>query len=169
MSSKNLVIISRAPLERKNKPESEKFSHSEVDYENPSTHPHEECEDCEHFIPETDEAPAGCEGVQKPIAEGAWCKRFKRDTMKKHKFSHTVIEHHHDNSHSVHHIHEKHGFQGPAVHDDDVKSAVGDHDAMMDHVMDHTSSPNPGEGKDVANAPMAAAGAPPAVAPPAGA
>ena len=68
--------------------------------------------------------------------------------MKKHKFSHTVTEHHGDGSHTVHHIHEKNGFQAPAMQDGDVKSAVGNHDAMMDHVMDHTSEPNPGEGQD---------------------
>jgi len=68
--------------------------------------------------------------------------------MKKHKFSHTVVEHHGDGSHTVHHIHEKHGFQGPVKQDGDVKSAVGDHDSLMDHVMDHTSEPNEGEGSD---------------------
>jgi hypothetical protein len=56
-----------------------------------------------------------------------------------------------------------------------VKGAVGSHDELMDHLMDHTSEPNPGEGNDAANDPMPGAGAPPpgaagaAGAPPAGA
>lgn len=68
--------------------------------------------------------------------------------MKKHKFSHTVTEHHGDGSHTVHHIHEQHGFQGPAAKDGDVRAAVGDHDSMIDHMMDHTSEPNEGEDQD---------------------
>jgi hypothetical protein len=158
------------------KPESEKFTHDQVGYEDPSTHPHEECEDCKHFIPATDKSPAGCEGVQRPIAEGAWCRRFERGNMKSHKFSHTVIEHHDDGSHTVHHIHQKHGHvHAVPEREGDVRGAAGDHDAMMDHIMDHTSQPNPGEGKDESNQPLAAgaaapaAGAPPAGAPPAGA
>jgi len=58
--------------------------------------------------------------------------------MKKHKYSHSHIEHHKDGSHTVHHVHE----EGPHK---DVKGAAADHDAMMDHMMDHTSQPNPGE------------------------
>lgn len=58
--------------------------------------------------------------------------------MKKHKFSHTTVDHHKDGSHTVHHHHE----DGPAG---DVKHAVGDHNGMMDSMMDHTSEPNPGE------------------------
>ena len=86
--------------------------------------------------------------------------------MKKHKFTHTHVEHHKDGSHTVHHVHE----DGPHK---DVKGAAADHDAMMDHMMDHTSQMNPGEGNDVADHPMAgaaavpppgAAGAPPAAA-----
>jgi len=60
---------------------------------------------------------------------------------KKHKFSHTHIEHHGDGSHTVHHVHE----EGPHK---DVKAAVADHDGLMDHMMDHTSEPNDGEGHD---------------------
>jgi hypothetical protein len=94
-----------------------------------------------------------------------------RGFMKKHhKFSHSITEHHDDGSHTVHHIHEKHGFQGPAKREGDVKGTAGDHDAMMDHMMDHTSQPNPGEANDAANQPMPGAGAPPpgaAGAPPA--
>lgn len=167
MSIKKLVTLSLVPLAKKEKPESEKFTHDQVGYEDPSTHPHDECEDCVHFIPKTDKDPAGCEGVQRPIAEGAWCHRFKRDTMKKHKFSHTVTEHHGDGTHTVHHIHEKHGFEGPARRDGDVKGAAGNHDQMMDHIMDHTSQPNPGEDKDAANVALPGGAAAPAAAAPA--
>jgi hypothetical protein len=58
------------------------------------------------------------------------------------------VEHHSDGSHTVHHVHEQHGFQGPAVREGDVKGAAGDHDGMLDHVMDHTSAPNEGEDQD---------------------
>lgn len=75
----NLVTVSLTPLARKQeKPESEKFSHDSVGYENPSTHGSEDCDDCVHFIPATADSPAGCEGVQRPISEEAWCHRFKR-------------------------------------------------------------------------------------------
>jgi hypothetical protein len=87
---------------------------------------------------------------------------------RKHEFSHTIIEHHEDNSHTVHHVHKKHGFEGPAKRDGDVKGAAAGHDEMMDHVMDHTSQPNPGEGKDENNEAMAA-GAAGAAGPAAGA
>ena len=84
---------------------------------------------------------------------------------KKHEFSHTVTEHHDDGSHTVHHVHKKHGFHGPEKRDGDVKGAAANHDAMIDHVMDHTSQPNPGEDKDEANQALAGAGgAPPAAA-----
>ena len=93
--------------------------------------------------------------------------------MKKHHFSHTVVEHHADNSHTVHHIHEKHGHHDSTPkRDGDVKHAAGDHDSLMDSMMDHTSAPNAGEGNDAANQPMPGAGAPPlgaAGAPPVGA
>lgn len=83
---------------------------------------------------------------------------------RKHKFSHTVVEHHKDGTHTIHHIHEKHDHQHTAPErEDDVKGAAGDHDGMMDHMMQHTSSPNPGEANDESNQPMAA-GAPPAAA-----
>lgn len=78
-----------------------------------------------------------------------------------HGFTHTHVEHHADGSHTVHHVHE----DGPHK---DVKSAVGDHDGMMDSMMSNTSAPNPGEAE--ANAgptPAAAPGAPAGpVAPP---
>ena len=93
--------------------------------------------------------------------------------MKKHhKYSHTIVEHHDDGTNTVHHVHEKHGHQGPSKREGDVKGTAGDHDAMMDHMMDHTSAPNPGEMNDAANQPMPGAGAPPpgaAGAPPPGA
>jgi hypothetical protein len=87
--------------------------------------------------------------------------------MKKHKFSHTTVDHHKDGSHTVHHHHE----DGPAG---DVKHGVADHNGMMDSMMDHTSEPNPGEAAADAGAhgvpppAAAAAGLPPAGAPAAG-
>lgn len=87
--------------------------------------------------------------------------------MKKHKFSHTVTEHHNDGSHTIHHIHEKHGHvHNVPVREGDVRGAAADHDGMMDHMMDHTSAPNPGEDKDANNVALAAPGAA-AVPPPA--
>lgn len=84
---------------------------------------------------------------------------------RKHPFSHTVVEHHKDGTHTVHHIHEKHGHtHAMPEREGDVKGGAGDHDAMMDHMMAHTSMPNTGEDKDEANQPMAAAAAPPAAA-----
>lgn len=75
---------------------------------------------------------------------------------KKHKFHSTHIEHHSDGSHTVHHRHED-----PAK---DVKYAAGDHDGMMDGMMEHTSEPNPGE----AQADAGQHGVPAAIAGPAG-
>jgi hypothetical protein len=81
--------------------------------------------------------------------------------MKKHHgFTHTHIEHHDDNSHTVHHVHK----DGPHK---DHKSAVPSHDHLMDNMMDHTSAPNPGEEVAAAVGAPPAAGAPPmAGAPP---
>jgi hypothetical protein len=77
-----------------------------------------------------------------------------------HGFTHSTVEHHGDGSHTVTHHHE----DGPQK---DVKHAVGDHDAMMDSMMQHTSQPNPGE--DMQAAPVAPASmAAPAAAGPAG-
>lgn len=79
--------------------------------------------------------------------------------MKKHhKFTHTTVEHHEDGSHTVTHHHKDGGAH-------DVKHAVGNHDAMIDSMMDHTSAPNPGE--EAAQAGPAAGAPPPAAAPPA--
>ena len=75
--------------------------------------------------------------------------------MKKHKFSHSVIEHHSDGSHTIHHIHEKHGHaHSVPVRDGDVRGAAGDHDQMLDHMMDHTSMPIACEYKDADNEAM---------------
>jgi hypothetical protein len=90
---------------------------------------------------------------------------------KKHKFSHTHIEHHHDGSHTVHHIHK----DGPAH---DKKHAAADLDAVHDSMQDHLGEPNPGEAAadagdhGIAGPAAAAAGIPapaPAGAPPMGA
>jgi hypothetical protein len=78
--------------------------------------------------------------------------------MKKHKFTHTHVEHHKDGSHTVHHVHE----DGPHM---DVKGAAKDHDEMMDHIMDHTSEPNPGEELDEAGKALPGAAAPAAAQP----
>lgn len=53
---------------------------------------------------------------------------------KKHKYSHTHITHHPDGSHSIHHEHE----DGKSH----VDYARGDHDGMMDGMMEHTSEPD---------------------------
>jgi hypothetical protein len=147
------------------KPESEKFSHAEVNYENVSTHAGD-CDDCKHFIAGN---PPACEGVKKPISPEGWCIRFDRlvsihpnmpseaQQMKHHSFSHTTIEHHKDGSHTIHHHHESDSSK-------DVKHAAADHDQMMDSMMDHTSAPNPGE----AEADMGQHGVPPAIAASAG-
>lgn len=69
--------------------------------------------------------------------------------MRKHKFSHTVVEHHEDGTHTIHHINAQHGHvHSVPLRDGDVRGAAGDHDGMMDHIMDHTSEPNDGEGHD---------------------
>lgn len=77
---------------------------------------------------------------------------------KHHKFTHTHIEHHDDGSHTVHHVHQ----DGPHK---DVKGAVADHDSLMDHMMDHTSAPNPGEAEANAGPSPAASAAAPMAAP----
>jgi hypothetical protein len=74
--------------------------------------------------------------------------------MKHHKIAETRIKHHKDGSHTTHLVHE----DGPHK---DIHSAHADHDSMMDHVMDHTSAPNPGEAEAEAGpAPAAAPGMP---------
>jgi len=77
-----------------------------------------------------------------------------------HGYTHTHVEHHADGSHTVHHVHED------GTHKD-VKSGVADHDGLMDHMMDHTSMPNPGEAEAQAGpaAPVAAAPAAPLATP----
>ena len=74
---------------------------------------------------------------------------------KKHPYTHSHVEHHEDGSHTVHHVHK----DGPHK---DHKSAVGDHDSLMDNMMDNTSAPNPGEPEQAAPG----AGAPPAAGAP---
>lgn len=88
--------------------------------------------------------------------------------MKKHhKFHKLTVEMHKDGSHTSHLHHE----DGEAH---DIRAAHGDHDAMMDHVMEHTSAPNPGEaeadqGQHGVPAPAAAAAGLPTPGPAAGA
>lgn len=78
---------------------------------------------------------------------------------KKHPYSHTMIEHLKDGSHVIHHIHEKHGHvHNTPARDGDVRGAAGDHDGMLDHVIDYTSDPNMGEDQDAEQTPLAAAG-----------
>jgi hypothetical protein len=57
---------------------------------------------------------------------------------KKHKYSHTHVIHHKDGSHSIHHEHED-----GVSHKD---YARGDHDSMLDGMMEHTSEPDEQEG-----------------------
>jgi len=74
--------------------------------------------------------------------------------MKKHKYTHSHIEHHADGSHTVHHVHE----EGPHK---DVKHAVASLDHMHDSIQDHLGMPNPGEAeadKGDHGVPAAAAG-----------
>ncbi len=69
--------------------------------------------------------------------------------MKKHQFSHTVVEHHKDGSSTIHHVNDKHGYvHNTPVRDGDVRGAAGNHDEMLDHMIDHTGMPNDGEDKD---------------------
>jgi len=83
--------------------------------------------------------------------------------MKKHhKFHKMSIDMHKDGS-STSHLHHEDGA------DHDVHAGHGDHDALMDHIMDHTSAPNPGEaaaaagpaaGEAAVGSPMPGAAAP---------
>jgi hypothetical protein len=56
----------------------------------------------------------------------------------KHGFTETVIDHHDDGSHTMHHIH-KDGSEH------DHKYAVEDIDSMHDGLESHLGEPNPGE------------------------
>jgi hypothetical protein len=56
--------------------------------------------------------------------------------MKKHKFTHTNVEHHADRSHTVHHVH----ADGPHK---DVKHAAMDLDGVHDSMQDHLNPPEP--------------------------
>jgi hypothetical protein len=74
-----------------------------------------------------------------------------------HPFSHTVIEHHGDGSHTIHHIHGKHEHVHTVPErDGDVRGGAGDHDGMLDHLIDHTGEPAEGEDKDESNQPLGA-------------
>lgn len=56
-----------------------------------------------------------------------------------HPFSHSLIEHHDDGSHTMHHIHRQHGHVHSQPHQEgDVRGTASDHEGMLDHVMDHT-------------------------------
>jgi hypothetical protein len=55
-----------------------------------------------------------------------------------HGFTDTHVKHHADGSATMHHVH----HEGPHK---DVHHAVADHDGMIDSMMEHTGSPNPGE------------------------
>jgi hypothetical protein len=80
-------------------------------------------------------------------------------SKKGHPYSHSHIEHFADGSHHVHHVHESGDSKK------DVHSGVADHDGMIDHIMDHTSMPNPGEAEAQAGPVPATAQAPAAAAP----
>jgi hypothetical protein len=60
------------------KPEDQKFTHAEVNYQARSTHGGD-CDDCVHFI---DARKPRCEGVLGPISPEGWCKRFSRDKQR---------------------------------------------------------------------------------------
>jgi len=57
---------------------------------------------------------------------------------KHHKIKKVHVTMHKDGSHTTHLEHE----DGP---EHDIHAAHGDHDSMIDHLMEHTSAPNPGE------------------------
>jgi len=155
------------------KPENKKFTHDEVGYEFPSTHPNERCGNCENFIPATDKTPPACKGVQRPIQIQAWCHRWeslagtennmaeKKEEHKAkhahHGFSETHMKHHHDGSITVKHMHS----EGPHK---DVEHAVADLDGAHDSMQEHLGMPNPGEAEADAGSEAAAAGAAPAAA-----
>ena len=55
-----------------------------------------------------------------------------------HGYTHTHVTHHSDGSATVHHVHHEGAHK-------DVHHAVADHDSLMDSMMEHTGTPNPGE------------------------
>jgi hypothetical protein len=57
---------------------------------------------------------------------------------KKHEFSHTHIEHHHDSSATVHHVHKDGAHK-------DVKHAVHNLDGIHDSMEDHLNQAGPSE------------------------
>lgn len=60
------------------------------------------------------------------------------DKKKKHKFTHSHVEHFKDGSHVVHHVHKDGAHK-------DVKHAVKNLDELHDSLQDHLGQPNPGE------------------------
>jgi hypothetical protein len=68
------VSIERA-LRHKERDDKDKIPQDKVDFESPSEHDREECEDCTHFI---FAKPPRCENIKGPILFGDWCKNFDR-------------------------------------------------------------------------------------------
>ena len=62
------------PLAPGERPEKDKFTHAEVNYERTSSHPGQECGNCKHVI----EAASGnrCQSVANPIYLTGWCVRY---------------------------------------------------------------------------------------------
>jgi hypothetical protein len=87
--------------------------------------------------------------------KGKHLPEHKMKNKKGHSFSHTHIEHHHDGSHTVHHVHESDAKK-------DVKHAVPDLDGAHDSMEEHLGMPNAGEETPQASAtpPQAAPAAP---------
>lgn len=59
------------------RPEAEKLSHTEVDYERISSHSGRRCENCAHVIIAI--GGTRCESVKPPIYSTGWCKRWKKE------------------------------------------------------------------------------------------
>lgn len=55
------------------KPESEKLTHADVNFEHPAKMD-DQCSTCQHFIPTI---PMRCYLVKKPIGLRDWCDRYK--------------------------------------------------------------------------------------------
>lgn len=58
------------------RPEAEKLSHQEVEYERPSEYMVEHCGNCNHVINGLDETR--CESVASPIYLNGWCKKWEK-------------------------------------------------------------------------------------------
>src|SRR6267378_4570648 len=98
---------------------------------------------CCEFVDQIPDKPGEPEGLVQIAG-------VKGNMERKHPFSHTVIEHHGDNTHTVHHIHQDNKFAGTPMlpGKGDIRSAAGSHDEMMDRIMDNTSDANEGEDMD---------------------